>query len=46
MAFTLTSVAITATSGVQLHALRLTDDGVPWHPLYLPYSLTPQPFDT
>jgi hypothetical protein len=24
-------------------ALRLTDDGIPWHPLMLPYTCTPVP---
>ncbi len=23
-----------------IHALRLTDDGIPWHPLMLPYTCT------
>lgn len=27
--------------GVRLHALRLTKDGHPEHPLYVPYSVTP-----
>lgn len=29
--------------GVTPHALKLTDDGVPWHPLMLPYSCELQP---
>lgn len=28
-------------SGIQLHALRITKDGFPSHPLYLPYSAFP-----
>lgn len=31
--------------GKQPHYLRLTKDGHPGHPLYLPASLTPQPWD-
>ncbi len=27
-------------AGVQPKALRLTDDGIPWHPLMLPYTCT------
>lgn len=34
-----------AAGGHQLHALRLTKDGHPGHPLYLPKSLRPQPWD-
>lgn len=34
-----------AAAGAQLHALRLTKDGHPSHPLYLPASLAPQPWD-
>lgn len=30
--------------GKQTHALRVTKDGHPSHPLYLPASLTPQPW--
>lgn len=29
-------------SGLTLHALKLSRDGQPFHPLYLPYSLVPQ----
>ncbi len=32
-------------SGKIPHCLRLTKDGHPSHPLYLPSSLTPQPWD-
>lgn len=28
-------------AGVKLHALKLTDKGEPWHPLYLSYDLVP-----
>lgn len=28
-------------SGLPLFALRLTKDGRPWHPLYIPYDITP-----
>jgi len=31
-------------SGIRLHALRITGAGEPSHPLYLPGSLTPQPW--
>lgn len=31
-------------AGARTHALRVTDDGIPWHPLMLPYSCTLQPF--
>lgn len=27
------------------HALRVTKRGAPYHPLYLPYSSTPEPYD-
>lgn len=31
---------------IDLLALRVALNGVPYHPLYLPYSLEPRPFDT
>lgn len=31
--------------GAKLHVLRLTKEGHPGHPLYLPKSLSPQPWD-
>lgn len=34
-----------AAAGRQLHVLKLTKDGHPGHPLYLPKSLRPQPWE-
>ena len=30
--------------GVELHFLRLTQTGIPMHPLYIPYDIQPIPF--
>lgn len=38
-----TVLKILRDAGVKPHALRLTKGGMPAHPLYLPYSLTPEP---
>ena len=35
---------VLASAGVELHQLRLTKDGHPAHPLYLPGTCTPQPW--
>lgn len=32
-------------AGHNLHMLRLSKDGVPWHPLYIPDAVEPQPWD-
>lgn len=29
-------------AGIKLHVLKLSKNGVPWHPLYLSYDLQPQ----
>jgi len=39
-----TVAAMLRKSGIRLHALRITGAGEPSHPLYLPGSLTPQPW--
>lgn len=31
--------------GIEADALRLTANGIPWHPLMLPYACEPIPFD-
>lgn len=36
--------AVVEQEGLPLHYLRLTKDGHPGHPLYLPEELTPQPW--
>lgn len=33
-----------ASHGVHMQALRLTNAGAPWHPLYVPYSAQPRVF--
>jgi hypothetical protein len=37
-------IKILANAGANLHYLRLTKDGTPGHPLYLPRSLEPIPY--
>ena len=37
-------LALLRGAGVPLNYLRLTDQGHPSHPLYLPYELQPQPW--
>lgn len=36
-------LALMRLAGAVPHALKLTDDGIPWHPLMLPYSCQLQP---
>jgi hypothetical protein len=38
-------LALARRCGVRLEALRLTKGGHPEHPLYLPYTLEPVPFE-
>jgi hypothetical protein len=37
-------LALLRAAGACPQALRVTPDGIPWHPLMLPYSCTLQPF--
>lgn len=39
-------VRLARLEGVRLHYLRLTKDGIPCHPLYLPNTLTPIPLES
>lgn len=38
-------VRLLTHAGIALHALRINGSGAPAHPLYLPYGLTPEPWE-
>ena len=38
-------VRLLTDAGIALHALRINGSGAPAHPLYLPYGLTPEPWE-